>query len=323
LPYEPQPIVEFPNLRVPVALIVDDGCPCINPVWYIRNQVNKQPEPAHERTIPLDFMKMFCDWIQEAGIRGDFTVLPYPAGLGRIDVGMEGVDGTELGAWLDLARMVVAPLFDIHCEILTHTNALDLTTGKMMPDCEREWIAVQDEPTLTEYFAAAMQILKDAGLPNHGLTQPWSYAGDEAMYARAILAAEKRVNGRKVTHNFLHMDNAGPYVPPRITQLDAEAGEAVVSVWGATDDYIWNTHEIDKREYAMSPDELADRYVTVDGSAGRLVELMRGGGPVVCVTHWQSLFSNGSALGLQTYREVERRIERPWGDRIAWNNSPN
>ncbi len=278
MPYEPQPIVELPNLRVPVALIVDDAVPCINPVWYIRHQVNKQPQPTHERTIPLDFMRSWCDWIQQAGIRGDFTVLPYPAGLGRIDVGLDGVDQVELNAWLDLARRVVAPRFDIHCEILTHTNALDLATGNMLPDCERDWIAVQDEATLTDYFAAAMQILKAADLPNHGLTQPWTYVGDEAMYARAVLAAEKRINARKVTHNFIHMDSVAPCVLPRITHLDVEAGEAVVSVWGATDDYIWQTHEIGTAEYVMSPQQLADRYLTADGSEGRLAELMGGGG---------------------------------------------
>jgi len=92
-----------------------------------------------------------------------------------------------------------------------------------------------------------------------------------------------------------------------------------VSVWGATDDSIWQTHEIDTAEYVLSPQQLADRYLTADGSGGRLAELIGGGGPLVLVTHGQSLFSNGSALGLRTYQEVVRRMQRLWGDRIAWN----
>lgn len=316
--YAPQPYVESPNLRVSIALIVDDPAPCINPVWYFRRQVDKQAEPAHERTIPLAFMQVWCDFVRKEGIRGDFTVLPYPAGLGRIDVGLEGYDSGELRDWIALTKEYITPQFDIHCEILTHTNALDLTTWQMLPPSEHDWMADQDEETLTDYFATAMQILGEAGLPNHGLTQPCYYHGDESMYARALLAAEKRVNARKVTHNFLHMDGVAPIVPPRITHFDPQAGEAVVSVWCATDDYIWNTQERGSVEAAMSPESLADRYVTTDGQAGRLAALLVGGGPLVLVTHWQSLYANGSRLGLRTYQEVASRINALWPDRIAW-----
>src|SRR5947209_7210368 len=93
--YAPKPYVEHPNLRVSVALIVDDPAPCINPLWYFRNQVDGQAEPVYARTIPLDFMQAWCQWIQETGIRGDFTVLPYPAGLGRVDDRLDGYDTGE------------------------------------------------------------------------------------------------------------------------------------------------------------------------------------------------------------------------------------
>ena len=36
------------------------------------------------------------------------------------------------------------------------------------------------------------------------------------------------------------------------------------------------------------------------------------------MTHWQSLFSNGSRLGLETYREVVSRINSLWADKVAW-----
>ncbi|MBV9851988.1 MAG: hypothetical protein JO250_20170 [Armatimonadetes bacterium] len=318
MPYAPQPYVEHPNLRVPIALIVDDPAPCINPLWYFRHQVDRQADPAHERTIPLDFMEHWCRWVREAGVRGDFTVLPYPAGLGRIDGHMDGCDDGEVRAWVALAREAIMPQFDIHCEILTHTNALDLATGRMRDVSEHEWMAAQDEDTLAAYFAAAMRILGEAGLPNHGLTQPCFYHGDEAMYARAVLRAEKQVNRRGVTHNFLHVDAVAPSVPPRITHLDPAAGEAVVSVWAATDDYIWDAQERGRPEQGMSPEALADRYLTADGQAGRLADLLRGGGPLVLVTHWQSLYSNGTRLGLRTYREVAARVAALWGDRVAW-----
>ncbi|MDX1931565.1 MAG: hypothetical protein SFU56_03075 [Capsulimonadales bacterium] len=316
--FAPAPYVEHPNLRTPIALIVDDPAPCINPLWYFRHQVDGEDEPAHERTIPLDFMRDWCEWVAGSGIRGDFTVLPFPAGLGRIDQGLSGFDSGEVREWLSLARTYIAPRFDIHCEILTHTNALDLATERMLPIGEHDWIDRQDEATLTAYFTTAMRILREADLPNHGLTQPCTYNGDESMYARAILAAEKAVNGRSVTHNFLHVDGVSHFVPPRLTYLDESAGEAVVSVWSAMDDYLWNTQERGSPEGEWSPERLADRFLTADGKSGRLIELLNGGGPMVTVTHWQSLYSNGSQRGFAAYREVVARVEAFLGERVAW-----
>lgn len=317
--FAPQPIIEQPNLRTPIALIVDDPAPCINPLWYFRHQVDKQNEPAHEKTIPLDFMQSWCSFVKESGIRGDFTILPYPAGLGRITEGLQGYDNGELREWLALAREYVAPQFDIHCEILTHTLGLNLHTWQLMTLSEHEWSMTQDQDMLAGYFAAAMQILGEAGLPNHGVTQPCYYHGDESLYARAVLDAEKRVNDRRVTHNFLHMDSVSNYVPPRITHLDLSAGEAVVSVWTGIDDYIWGTMERDGADRDLSPAQLADRYLTTDAASGRLPILLAGGGPIVLVTHWQSLYSNGSRLGLQTYQEVVDRIQSHWGERVLWS----
>ena len=319
MPLMPQPFVEHPNLRVPISLIVDDPAPCINPLWYFRHQVDSQVEPVYPRTIPLSFMEAWCQWVSDAGVRGDFTILPYPAGLGRIDQRLDGYDTDELKTWLRLAREAVVPQFDIHCEVLTHTNALDLTTDRLLTQSEHEWTEAQDEETLADYFAAAMQILGEADLPNHGLTQPCTYRGDEALYARAVLAAEKRVNGRCVTHNFLHLDSVSPVVPPRITLLDEAAGEAVVSVWTGTDDEIWNTQEPGSAEQMQTPEALADRLLTADGVGGRLADLRRGGGPMVMVTHWQSLYSSGSGLGLRVHREVARRIEALWGQEVEWS----
>jgi hypothetical protein len=316
--YAPTPYVEHPNLRVPIALIVDDPAPCINPLWYFRHQVDRQADPIFARDIPLDFMQVWCDWIRETGIRGDFTVLPYPAGLGRVDDHLEGYPADEMREWMALARQAVAPQFDIHCEILTHTNALDLDTLQLLPISEHEWTEAQDEETLTHYFATAMQILGEAGLPNHGLTQPCYYRGDESMYARAVLAAEKRINGRKVTHNFLHNDNTAHAVVPRLTYLDEAASEAVVSIWAGTDDFIWNSQEPDSQESAWTPEALADRFLTEDGKTGRLVTLLNGGGPVILITHWQSLYSNGSRLGLNSYREVIRRIQSHFAHQVEW-----
>ena len=109
------------------------------------------------------------------------------------------------------------------------------------------------------------------------------------------------------------------YVPPRITLLDESAGEAVVSVWCGTDDYIWSTQEPRHSYQTLSVEVLADRFLTADGTAGRLPVLFAGGGPMVLVTHWQSLFSNGSRQGLAVYKEVVSRVHAIYGERVIWS----
>ena len=316
--FAPQPFIEKPNLRASLALIIDDGTPCINPLWYFRHQVDRQESPAHVREIPLSFMETWCQWVTDSGVRGDFTILPFPAGLGRIDKALAGYDPAELRAWLGLARQALSPQFDIHPEILTHTLALDLKTHQLLPISEHDWTEKQDEETLAGYFAAALQILNDADLPAHGVTQPCYYRADESLYARALLAAEQRVNGRGVTHNFLQMDATSDIVPPRVNYLDEAAGEAVVSIWTGTDDYLWNVLDSGHSDRFLSPEVIADRYLSADGKSGRLVELLHGGGPLVVVTHWQSLFSNGTGLGLQVLEEVAGRVASQFGPRVAW-----
>jgi hypothetical protein len=107
-------------------------------------------------------------------------------------------------------------------------------------------------------------------------------------------------------------------VPERITLLDEAAGEAIVSIWAGTNDYLWHTHSRGSMETRMSPEALADRYLTPDGQGGRLADLVRGGGPIVIVTHWQTLYSNGLELGLKTFEEVVARFNALHGERFAW-----
>ena len=58
--------------------------------------------------------------------------------------------------------------------------------------------------------------------------------------------------------------------------------------------------------------------ITADGAAGRIVELVRAGGPVAFHTHWQSIFSNGTFRGLSALRELFKRIEENLGQEVQW-----
>lgn len=310
--------VEKPRLGLPVSLIIDDSVPCLNALYYFRLQVNREEYEGHERLIPLDFLKQFADVCQKWGIRGKFTVLPYPAGLGTILDGWEGCDQGELAAWLELTRLAITPQFDITPEILTHTLALDLKTHHLIPEAEHLWMAKRTQTELAEYMSTAVDLLRQAGFAPTGITQPCFFKGDRPAYDRAVLEAIRLDGGNPagtVAFYFIDFNPDVPPVPPHpVVLLDREKGEAVVSILAYTDDYFWNL------QYPQPPGylQMADELITADGQAGRLVELMRGGAWATFCSHWQSLYSNGSRQGLAGLDEVAARLARTFGARLMW-----
>ncbi len=297
---------------LPIALIVDDGVPCINALYYYHKQVDKI-EPTVRQRISISLLEEFITCAQKYGVRGDFSVIPYPAGLGPVTDGLAGYDRGEMKRWIELVRENIMAQFDIHPELLTHTLALDLKTNKLLDTAEHIWMAEASQQELAAYFARAMTILKEAGVPGNGITQPCFFKGDEQLYARAILAAEKQVNNRRLTHYFMHVERESRYVGPSITYVDKVKKEAVVSVPSGSADFFWPSNF-----RPCVAQELADGLITEDGQAGRLVELFGNRSPIVFHTHWQSLASNGSHAGMRGLELVAARINEHFGGQVRW-----
>ena len=332
--------IERPRLGVPACLLVDDSTPCINPLYYFRLQVDHERYERHERTIPLDFMEQFVGVCQTRGIRGKFTILPYPAGLGTILTGLEGYDRNEMKHWLDLARTGLTPLFDITPEILTHTRALDLKTGALLPESEHDWMAGRTKDELVEYMGAALKLLKEAGFSPSGITQPCYFKGSRPDFIQAVLESTRAAGGPAVTFYFLD-DYLGkvPVPPLPVDLLDRQRGEAVVSIVMNAEEYFWPTMRLERPKAGWAGDQVAnlfpsalpgmdpesqrgewvaDQFITADGRSGRLVDLEESNGWLVMCCHWQSLYSDGSRQGLAGLDKVAERLSQTYGPRLMW-----
>ena len=311
--------IEKPRLGMPVSLILDDGVPVINPLYYFRLQINKKEYDQYVTRIPFDFLEQFAAVVQKWGMRGKFTVIPYPAGLGSIVDGWEGCDKGELDSWLTLARSAIAPQFDITPEILTHTLALDLKTHQLLEEPEHIWMNSRTQAELSVYMSAAVDLLRQAGFAPSGVTQPVTFKGDRPSYDQAVLEAIRPQGGdgtaETVTFYFIDFWPDKPPVPPHpVTLLDRERGEAVVSILAYADDFFWNSQYPNQPGYL----QMADELITADGQSGRLVELMRAGAWATFCTHWQSQYSNGSRQGLAGLEEVAQRLANTFGPRLLW-----
>jgi hypothetical protein len=61
-----------------------------------------------------------------------------------------------------------------------------------------------------------------------------------------------------------------------------------------------------------------NRLVSADGRTGRIRELIESGYPVVLLTHWQSLYSQGTGLGLEGLSTLAERIRKVFGNSLEW-----
>jgi len=298
---------------VPISLIIDDGAP-VDPLFY------ELPGYETPLLVPHEFTRRVADTFEKYGLRGKFTLIPMPSCLGRIDKSLKRVPQDHLQEFLKIIRDRIAPRFDITPEYLTHLNAYDLKTGKFRHIYEDVWITQADPDEIVEYFTLAFQILRNVGIEANGITSPWVSGIDvEKKYAKALGDAQWALFKRPVTWYFLNAasDNENPY-PMYVEYQNAETGQSVVSVPSNAGDIFWTMDEpdTDKRK-AMIKDGI-DRLVSRDGKTGRIRQLIETGFPVVIVTHWQSLFTQGTGLGLDGLIMLSERINSIFGSGIEW-----
>ena len=309
-------------MNIPITFLVDDPAPLINVYWWHVANSHRTEHPTQgsgepiERLIPLDFLEEFAAVISRWEVRGKFSVLPYPAGLGSIDAGWKGCDTRALTAWLDLVRAQVAPRMDITPEILTHARAVDLSRMQLLDEDERQWARHQTAATLTPYIGHALKILNAVDLPASGVTSPWDFGITvEEEYRQAIVQSMREVNDRQQTWYFLHADDQSVAFRSQVVYRQDDAW--LVSLYAQVDDLLWQTMETRATDLDYVR-KVADGYLTQDGKRGRLSELFRAGTPMVLCTHWQSLYSNGRRTGLRVLDKVCNRLHALWGDRVEW-----
>jgi len=289
------------NKPLPICLIVDDPCPGYNPDYF------HYPNKKLRRTIPLKLIHNLAELFEEFGVRGKFSLLPYPMGMGRIDEHVKGIPDKVVKEFISVVRDRIGKQFDITPEILTHLGAVDLKNpGKLLKEREDEYFAHIDVNTMTEYLSLALQILKNVGIDATGVTSPWNLGKEhECDYGRAILEAQKRVNNRSMTWYFLHVDPQSEVPLHKVMHWGRDGKEWVVSIVSSHYDFIG--HKLK-----------TDGLITSDGKSGRLAQLVRAKCPIAFHTHWQSIYSNGSFRGLADLRNLFQRIKNNLGERVEW-----
>uniref|UniRef100_A0A7C2P2K3 Twin-arginine translocation signal domain-containing protein n=1 Tax=Schlesneria paludicola TaxID=360056 RepID=A0A7C2P2K3_9PLAN len=319
-------VVENPRLRVPVSLIIDDSTCLVNLAHYAIPQFAqvfpdnyRQPWKTLPREIPDAFVAKFAGWCHEHGVKGKYSIVPYPACVGWLDRDLPGWSKQELDASLQLVRDVILPDWDIHPEMVSHTFVIDTKTGRPYPEKTEwfmenwRWTDGKSVDQLTDYLSYALRILKNVGLPCEGVTTPGGF-GNRVLpeLSQANLQAVRDVYGAEIPHYFRHLFTDDRSVAPRVEYaagLDTDHPKCSVSIIGCTGDWFggWDGLVIGR----------VDQFITEDLKGGRLPQVIDKGEPAILVCHWPGIYCNGDETGFNIFQEVVARLHRAY-DHLQW-----
>ena len=320
---------------MPVAIIIDDSTCLVNlnrfavPQFAAAWATRKAAGPRFEHNwrdwpheIPDSFVRKFAEWSMDRGVKGKYSVVPYPACVGRLDRVLPGWTNAELAASIQTVKEFVTPNWDIHPEMVTHTWVIDTKTGHPHPEQTPrfmenwEWSVGKSADELADYMAYALRILKAVGLPCEGITTPGGF-GNMVMPAlsQATLQSVRAVyENVPVPHYFRNLYDKGDRSVAPLVQyaagLDGDDPHCVVSIIGCTGDWTggWDNSE----------PVGTDAFITPDLQSGRMVDVIARGEPAIMVCHWTGLHFNGQELGFKIFQEVERRLRERYGQQIVW-----
>ena len=300
-------------MTIPASLIIDDGAP-VNPLYWLH------PHVPHGHIIPNSLVRQFADVCDRYGATGKFTVLPMPAALGRIDERLNYVSQAHLTGFLKAARERIAPRWDITSELLTHDVTYDIKTGRYLREFEDAFVSRGTVKEMTDYLALSFRILKRVGLSANGVTSPWIAGIDnERRYAEAIARAQHRVHRRKFAWYFLHLFGRRRPGWPWVAWRSRKEGLVCVTVPANTDDPFGATCSASSARGARAAALAgADSMLTRDGRRGRVREIFDARCPIVILTHWTNLYSEGRCSGLWGLEQLLARIAATFGRQVEW-----
>lgn len=321
--------VELPRMRVPLSFIIDDSTSLVNmgrfcmpqfaTAWPDRNEYDR-PWQSWPAEIPDDFLRRFALWCSEHGVRGKFSMVPYPACVGWLDRELPGWSRRQLQDSLKLVRQSIVPNWDIHPEMITHTRVIDLKTGRPFDDInpgtmENSYPQVDKSvDELASYLAYALRILKNCDLPCEGITTPGGFGNKvKDKLPLAVFQAVRDVYGCELPHYFKYVSDGDESTEPRLEALrdaDADQPSVTVNVPAGTGDWFGGWDGARQSE--------GHRYANHDASAGRMVELIERRMPAVMLCHWPGLYGNGSEQGFQQFQSIVMALHSRFGDTTRW-----
>ena len=318
-----------PRGRVPLSFIIDDSTCLVNMGHFCTPQFSaahpdrddyRLPWREWPREIPDAFVREFGEWCAEHGVKGKYSIVPYPACVGRLDRELPGWSRRALLDSLQLVRDLMLPNWDIHPEMITHTRVIDLKTGHPLPNISpatMENSYPQQKKSVDElaaYLAYALRILKNCDLPCEGITTPGGFGNlVKSELSLAVQEAVRDVYAPEIPHYFKYLRFGEESTQPtleHVSGLGTDDVRLTVNVPAGTGDWFGGWQGVTEPE--------GDRYCNGDATEGRMVELIERGEPAVMLCHWPGMYCNGTKRGFEAFKHVVQALERRFADQTLW-----
>src|SRR5436190_13719207 len=107
-----------PRGRIPLAFIIDDSTCLVNmgafctpqfKAAWPQNPIYWKKWESWPREIPDSFMREFGEFCGQQGVRGKYSLVPYPACVGWLDRDLPGWSRQQLQESLKLVRELMVP----------------------------------------------------------------------------------------------------------------------------------------------------------------------------------------------------------------------
>ncbi len=321
--------VQLPRCRVPLSFIIDDSTCLVNmgkfcmpqfAATYPDRKSYQQPWQKWPDEIPDSFVRQFGTWCAENGVKGKYSIVPYPACVGWLDRFLPGWTQKQLGDSLALVRNLMLPNWDIHPEMITHTRAIDLTTGRPYHDhspAHMENSYPQQDVSvdyLASYLAYALRILKNCDLPCEGITTPGGFGNRvKEKLPLAAFQAVRDVYGTDLPHYFKYIadgDESAVPVAEAISQRSGGAPDCCMNVLAGTGDWFGG--------WEGTVESQPDLYADMDARSGRMVELIEREEPAIMLCHWPGMYCNGSLSGFRAFQRVVTSLNKRFSGKTLW-----
>lgn len=324
-----QVTVDLPRCRVPLSFIIDDSTCLVNMGKFCMPQFHatypdredyQKPWQEWPDEIPDSFVREFGSWCAEHGVKGKYSIVPYPACVGWLDRTLPGWSQKQLNDSLSLVRDLMVPNWDIHPEMITHTRVIDLKTGRPFADyspAHMENSFPQEDVSvdyLASYLAYALRILKNCDLPCEGITTPGGFGNRvKEKLPFAVFEAVRDVYGSELPHYFKYVSSGDESTAPQLEALrDAESASPRVTanIPAGTGDWFGGWDGVLESQ--------GEKYANEDATAGRMVELIEQRRPAVMLCHWPGLYGNGDKSGLHDFQNVVLSLDKRFHDQTQW-----